>query len=354
MKNDTNHPKRSCTGYIAVLACLLTFVCGTSFAQEKEASKRTEHPSYSRQELQLEYIKVKNDAHQIYSTARALQGRQMRIVADGQKVSAPNLQLVGNSILVYETPAGMKRVIDVIKSLDKALSTENEAKSDLEFASFRLVYASTHTAEQAIKAVLNHDLTSSSQRRSSVTSVPKIGVIHVRARAKEMKLVREIIPLLDQKDQQVTMTCLLIQGNETESTSGLPSDLIANLSKLTNFNHFKLLTSGMVRTSTNSIKGIGIDMAEKDFSANFMTKPGTYNRSSKTLNFHEISLRTQTVTRNAAGGGKKPGSKGSFRSAYPLTQSFSTSGSISADQYTVIGAFGMKPIFVVLKMVVHD
>jgi hypothetical protein len=158
--------------------------------------------------------------------------------------------------------------------------------------------------------------------------------IVLRDTREQIETMRALMARLDVAPPQVQLQCWLLRGAEADTGSRLPKELVQNLSRLVPVEHFEQLSLSMIRASVQP----GLPQRLRS----------DFPDDGETARF-ELDLVCSGYDRAA---GVLPLTRCRFEAT--SGQEFETSVTLRAGEYTVLGAAGADPLFVVLRFVPLD
>lgn len=272
--------------------------------------------------FQPEYL----DAHALYRAASELVGNHLTVQDDetGAVSRRSNLQVVGNSIVLFDLPSAAERSLELLHKLDAEAGQAHVVEV---WQSFE--YRPRHISADGLADAL------SSFHEAHVNSVREAGVILVHGEPSLLAEMREMIERLDTAAPQVILTAYLVSPSDQLDPT-LPEDLVSGLAELTGMEVLERSALGMVRTSVRPGQELSLllDTAQETFQLTMIPQAVGDGAGHAPLSLSSVELRrTQQSTRGASAG----------------STLFRTSCSIEKGRYTVLGAAGAAPYFVVLK-----
>lgn len=266
-------------------------------------------------------------------TVEQLYGRRVFVTEHGGLSGPPviNVRRLGDSVVLYDTEDSVARMLEALEVLDAAPNASGtRSGSNLTTFAYSPRYASISSIERSL-VPFRRNVFHGNAQVANISVVPDRRQIIVRDDPATLEDIRELIEQVDQPDPQVTITVMILRGTRepTEGTLGLPEDLTSNLSAMLPYDHFEQLSMGVVRASVAD--GSAVTMANE------------VPRDSDT--FYEImmSLQAYDATQNML-------TIGGCQVSGPYGVAFSTATSVREGEYTVLGAGGSEPVFVVLRL----
>ena len=287
------------------------------------------------------------DASSIAAAAYGIYGRSHTVQEDGGSRKVRNLQQVGSSILVVESPAKIEAVLQGLAEMEKAYVGKAAPNMRLENFEYTPRFVSLDDLNSALHSHIHKifvNTTSGPTRVVNISFVRGRNLMVVRDSESAIAKIRKILERIDVPKQQVTITCYLIEGKSEQVESALPKELTGNLANLTPYKGFDLVTMGMIRTTANANRPVDLSMSGgKTMSCDMTMSTLAWDPRSKTLSIEQLTFKATSLTQ----AGVEAGGAGRMERT---VQSFSTSTTLPANEYTVLGAFGSRPFFVVLKL----
>ena len=333
---------------ILITILLLTSGASTAvLAQETEAkppagakkSRVTGIPLIAENALTMsQYVPKTIDARTLSTSATRLFGRKFLVGAERHEARGPvnNILHIGNAVMVYDTKERVPAILSGLAELEAAGGQkERPPVEKTEVLEYSPRHVSANSLQQALQAYVGR----SSRRtrgKAEISSVSDLNRIVVRGTGSDLTGIRKFIAKLDVPKPEVTVTCWIVQGTtvgqEEEGQPPLPGDLIKNLKKLVPFPHFNPLGMGLIRTSVAPEGSIEMTIDLENFGqADIDLNPEGFDPESGTLHIGRCKCSVMN---------KRMGSR----------QTFKTRASIKPGGYTVLGALGSKPIFVILQL----
>ena len=137
---------------------------------------------------------------------------------------------------------------------------------------------------------------------------------------------------IDLARRLVELTCYVLRGTNQPSDTGLPSELVDNLTRLVPYAGFDLATMGIIRT--------GADYAGTGLSMDMQGTNESFSMSARLTAFDDRSGGPEVLTIRDCH---------MMRVQNGVTELFKTDTSIVGGEYAVLGATGSTPVFVVLR-----
>ena len=288
-------------------------------------------PVLSVDEIALSHYAVQYvSPYELYELAHSMVGREYHLKERGgiYSPSIDNLSVLGQQVVIYDTPAYAKRVLDMLSALDRVPEETPEPVEEYVTAHLTPNYVSLETYERALRPYMR-ELPSGWNNLSEVRERRTLVVRDTVERIAEMK---QVVAGIDVPDRQVLVTCYLLRGRPGASAAGLaPKELTANLERLLPDLGFELLGFSMLQAGMASDRTVklGIQSSEGgEFGLSF--QPVAYDEASGSI----TARRCEVMAGNQV--------------------LLSTDTVLRGDQYTVLGATGREPLFFVVHVRAWD
>ncbi|HGY92574.1 MAG TPA: hypothetical protein ENK43_15510 [Planctomycetes bacterium] len=271
------------------------------------------------QDLYLSHLSVKTDSSN---------SRRVREV-----------QTIGDSLVFYSTPDRIEKLRSLTKKIEEAFGGQEAMEGAERFVTARYAprFISLTDALQALQS-FQRSITVDPSRGQTARNISQLsdrGIVMLRDTKKNVDEMLRILNDLDQPRTQLTLECLVIRGWYKAESANLPPDLVTHMKQLTEFSGFERLTGGIVRMTATG-PSVSLNMAGKNsLDASLDLRPSGYDQATRTLSLSRVDFQVQQVT--------GPGQP-------PVRQRLSTSTSLPVDRYTVLGAMGEQPIFLVFRI----
>lgn len=320
---------------------LTLLTIGSLAVQQDDASdtqaNTSQPPLLSLSDLSIQhYTPVHVEGSQLYELAEGMVGRNFYLKERGGWRGDPvsNLTVVGETLLLYDTEEYLKRMQQTLIAIDLP-SVESTTVDEDPVITFH--YAPRHLSRSDLRSILP-----GMSRNAFMANERNFLVVRDKA-----SVVAELKTLLEEVDvpaDQVLVTAYLVRGwTLGDETPSLPTELTEHLSRLVpglplEFAGFAMLRSTVMPVRSSGSAGVyqgpplklkltGSGPSE-DYLLSF--RPSAYDRETGTLTVEDCQLNQQVET--------------------GLDGVFSTNTVFRGDEYTVLGATGAKPIFVVVRL----
>ena len=263
-----------------------------------------------------------------------------------------NMNLLGDTIIVYDEPKNVERILAQLKELDRAPKPRSLETVNLTTFEYRPRYVSLDVIEEALRPFqrqITIDPGSPARNPSmamNISTVDERSLVVVRETAKTVVEIQSLLDRIDVPEPQVMLTFHAIQGTTEEPEGGpLPEELTKNLERLLPQYRFESLGLAMVQTSAAAGREVllSIDAGDDEgFEVQF--RPVAFDEKTSSLTIERCSVAREIYAdvSTAAGSG---------RQRMRTDRLFSTSTILRGGEYTVLGATGADPVFVVIRLV---
>jgi hypothetical protein len=273
------------------------------------------------------------DVRDLFKLAQNVHGRRIRIEEKGA-LGEPvlNIQSLGDSLLIYEDAAGAKRILSWCRQMDEAMQSNLPAPEASIVTEWRPGNISLMTAYQALETferrVRHFDRGQLVSEHQNISILKEQGSMVLRDTQPNVDAMLSLLDRIDRPEQQLMITALVItgqRGGQRQDQSDIPAELARHLSKLVPYSSFTTQSLGMVRTSSQA-ETIEIEL---DDANKLRIRPEAFDLTASTLT---------ALCRFDSDGGLK----------------FETRTTVTAGEYTVLGASGTAPMFCVLRIELID
>ena len=290
---------------------------------------------YALSELSIQrYDPTHVSATMMHHIAQGIVGRSFYLKERGGVRGQPidNMVQMGDSLLLYDTADYLARMQAALEAIDVLQETERPEPDD-ERVTFH--YTPRHMSMSDLLSIVEG-------MSSYMTMARERHVLVVHDRQSVVNEIKTLLAEVDVPVEQVLVTAYLVRGwNSTVEASGskatgpgLPADLKEHLGRLVPGLEFESAGFAMLQTavlpSRNGQVGLQlIDVGQgAEFSLSFA--PTAYDSQTGSLSVEDCSLTalTQSGTQRI----------------------FSTNTVFRGGEYTVLGATGAKPMFVIVRL----
>lgn len=281
------------------------------------------------------------DLIELANLAREFHGRDIYVVERGGLRAHPlrNLQTLGDSLLIYDEPEAVERIQAWCRLVDQPREGSTPAgPAELVVAEWRPGFVSLETAYRALEPFQRGVDPSPERTRNAsrpgmvqqpvlvrnISRVDAQGVLILRDSADQVQQMLDVLDELDKPDTQLLLTTMVLRGSSDPAPSGsppVPAELSAGLSQLVPYDHFVVEDMGILRTATRG-REIGVRMAQGN---HLILSAEAFDAASSTLT-------------------------ASFEFRSDDGFALETRTALGTGEYTVLGATGAEPRFVVLRL----
>ena len=287
------------------------------------------------------------NANELLNAMQRMYSRTIYVsdVTGDQPIS--NLFTIGDSLLIYDRPSYAQRVLDALTVLDAGSDAPQDERLQL------FEYTPSHISLEAARDALTpfrRDLLITDPSRRTSMAVPNMstvierGQLVVRDTNENIQQMRDVLARLDVPQAQMLMRCWILRADPRAERTNAPLELIDNLMTLTGEPNFNLIASGMVRSAVTGGLPISLNMNAEGERFELMLVPSAHDADSGSISFSRCSFNHSSYITTAVSGG-------STRSEWRTTEVFSASTDVRGGEYTVLGAAGANPTYVVLRAV---
>jgi len=297
----------------------------------QEAQAIQKPPVLSVEELVLQYYQPKHaQASYLANKLEDLVGREFHVKERGGYASrsVDDIFQMGGAVGIYDTRDYVQRVLTLAAELDQRW--ESDAVPELETLQYRPRFLTIDVVEEALRP-FNRRILVGDDYKSNISKVEERSILIVRDSPERLVEIRALLDALDVPEEQVRLTCWMIDGVPNSGhDSSLPKDLSTNLEKLLPGFGFQVRGFAMLQT-TLSI-GTSREVELNDERAIFKFRPTAYDAESGSLTVTYCEL-------------EQPETLSQHERSY-----FRTNAIFRGGEYTVLGAVGTQPVFLVVRV----
>jgi len=319
-----------------VLALLtLHATAGTQEVAEPGASASASVPLLELNELELSHFSPKHaQVYELHRIASQLCGRSFFVVERGGLGSqpVPNLLLLGDQLVLYDSAQYVARLRDTLARLDEQVGGADERA----VAYVSAQYAPKNLSLDSALGALSSFARNLDDGNANLAAVPERRTLILRDYAERVAEMTKVLERLDVPEPQVQITCYLLQGKRGEpDTSTAPTELVTNLERLLPDLGFSSVGFGMLQSGVvpNRVVELGVEGADGlRFDVRF--QPVAYDPSTGSMTVQRCQVELFDVS-----------------APNRATKSvLSTDTVFRGGEYTVLGATGQSPIFIVIHV----
>jgi hypothetical protein len=284
-------------------------------------------------------------AGDLFQVAHQTLGRDVWIAERGGTNGRPasNLALMADRILVYDDPTYVELILDSLRKLDQQ-DPAMPARRELIAREYAPRYI---TLDSAYAALASYDNRGSGVVQMGggpriVSAIAERNVLVLRDTEARVAEMSKLLSSLDRPEPQAILKCYIVRGAAEGDPKGLPSDLVKNLGALVPELRFTSVGFGLLRTSVASGRDVALRLeALPGYGAFELSMlPVAYDPATASLTVQRCRLDRNGPAAFAGATGAGAGRE----------QIFSTNAVLRGGEYTVLGASGSEPLFLVLHL----
>jgi hypothetical protein len=307
----------------------------------------TRPPVVPESELTLHYYTPRHsDGRELAQVLTQVAGRMYHAQAQDGSTSPPvaNVRTFGNVVVLYDRAKRIEELVTILARLEEASAATRADVQEFVVEEYAPHYLPADALLEALRPLRREIwLPSTSGGRTpgspstkvdNVTALEQPATLVLRDTIGNVKAMVALLERLDVPPPQAQLTCWLLRGADEDTATDLPRDLVDNLSRIVPQEHFRRLCVTMIRTSVQpgQTQKLRSEFVNDDFTDSFelMLVPAGYDRDTGALPISRCRFEATTG------------------------QAFETSLTLKAGEYTVLGAAGVDPLFVVLQVTPLD
>jgi hypothetical protein len=275
-----------------------------------------------------------SDPRELERLVSRMVGRHFYVVERGGMRSEPiaNLSLLGREIVLYDTQEYVARLKTTLEKLDALGELRERPSRELVTRQYRPRHVSLQTATEAVRSLTREH----PDRSMNLSSVVERRTLVLHDTEVHVTKMEEVLLEIDRPEEQVLVTSYLLRGTSGEAGSGgarrgpeAPSELLAGLEALLPGMQFESLGIAMLRTAVVANRPVELSLAGHDgtdFEIRFI--PQAYDTDTGNLTVESCTVNRRHDNRRV----------------------LSTNTVFRGDEYTVLGATGADPVFVVVHV----
>ncbi len=344
---------------LSSLAACALLLATPALAQQAEAPQQEQwngKPVFSIEEGQLQHFVPEHvSVNELYHVAESMIGRSFHVREQGMN-STPvaNISTLGQNLIVFDTPAHMRRILETLHALDVARKGSAPSMQPLSTMEYRPRYVTldsiTNVLRPFARQVQQVDANGNHWAAHNMSVLEDRALLIVRDTESNLKEIAGLLERVDVPEKQVLLTCYMIRGKEQADSKGLPKELTANLAKLVPQYQFESIGFAMVQTAASPGRTLQLrtEGGEEEVYELEM-RPSAFDSETNSLTLercvvakHEFQAVEQVVLDGTVT--LRPQRVGT-------TELFSTSTVLYGNDYTVLGATGKEPVFLVIRSI---
>ena len=303
-----------------------------------------EVPVISIDKVELRSFEPRNvGAEELYRIAERTIGRQFFVSERGGRGASPvdNLSLLANRIVMLDEPAYLVRIQGALELLDRPSAAGGAG--DLVVREYTPRYVSLDAALGALQPFERRVSAKGAGPSSNLSFIRERHQIVIRDTDEQIRQMSELLARVDVPEPQALLACYLVQADPAGTGAGLPADLLANLGKIVPQFRFRSLGFAMLQTSIAPGRHLRLHIeGGPDVGFDLEFTAVAYDPATQSLSVGDCRLERdqyRTVVRE--------GVSATERTSREL---FSTHAAFRGGQYTVLGATGAEPVFLVVHL----
>lgn len=307
----------------------------------------SELPVISIEKIELRSYEPRNvEADLLYRLAERTVGRRFFVSERGGTGAEPveNLNLLADRIVMYDEAAYLVRIQGVLEQLDHP-ATAGGAE-ELVVREYTPRYISLDAASSALRPFerIFPVRDGGSRTVSNLSFVTERNQLVIRDTEEQIARMLELLARIDVPEPQALLSCYLVQADPAGTGAGLPADLLQNLGKIVPQFKFRSLGFALLQTSIAPGRSLSLHIdggPQVSFDLRFQAV--AYDRTTDSLSVGDCSVQRdeyRTVTSNGVTEVQRAGSR----------HLFTTHAVFRGGQYTVLGATGAEPVFLVVRL----
>jgi hypothetical protein len=306
-----------------------------------------EVPVISIERIELRSYEPRNvDAEQLFRIAERTIGRSFYVSERGgsEADAVDNLSLLADRIVMYDEPAYLTRIQGALELLDRPATVSGA--ENLVVREYTPRYVSLDAAASALKPFERIFPVRDGGARtvSNLNYVQERNQLVIRDTEEQIKRMQELLQRIDVPEPQALLSCYVVQADPAGTGAGLPADLLQNLGKIVPQFKFRPLGFALLQASIAPGRNLSLTIdVDPQLSYDLRFRVVAYDRGSASLSVGDCSVQRdeyRSVTREGVTELQRAGSR----------QLFSTQAVFRGGEYTVLGATGAEPVFLVVRL----
>jgi len=287
-------------------------------AQHAQAARRSVVEYYTPQKAPVETLA--GTLSQLFHYTRPRQGL------------SPFLHPFGETLLVEAPADEIEYVMQLVAKCDANFVGEGERVDRIEEEwQHEVKHVSLDSLRSALHFLEKDPTTGGKGMRLSY--VPERGLVIAQGSRADVEQAKSVASLIDVPSPQLLLRLYIVQGAE-KSSEHLPSDLTRDLGALVPYPGFELLSSAFLPSDAKVRMSLQTDLEGERGRFILQMLPSAYDEKAGKLSLASIEFQLILMPEGE----------------HNIERSFKTSTSLQAGQYTVLGAVGANPVFVVVKL----
>lgn len=250
----------------------------------------------------------------------------------GVATAVPYYTVFGETLLVKHREAEMPATLETLKRLDQAYVGESQWQGPkLETFHYQVRHVPLNSVLSGLRGTFQQN---QGPTPPSISTIDDRGMVIFRGSPEDVKEVSTLIKALDVPLPQLLITVYIIEGtSKDEADFRVPADLARDLGALVPYEAFNIVSMGILPSDTVSPMEMEAMFSDQVGEFKLQMYPQAYDPETGALTIGKIEFRAS-----------------SNENGVRNNRQFTTSTSLRRGQYTVLGAVGADPIFVVAEM----
>ncbi|TAJ02570.1 MAG: hypothetical protein EPO68_18025 [Planctomycetota bacterium] len=302
------------------------------------------------EEVMLTYYRTRTHANNVTNALLGIYDSSIRVMRDdGQENQVQRWLTVDDHVLmIRDTAENARKIIATALEMEDLLEPPvKEAGTQpwrrivqIEYRPRALSAGATLQALAPYQRVLTAPAPPGGNgewlKSDAIHHVPERNVLVIRDLPERIEEIRQYLARIDVPAAQVDLACWILRGKDAgESSKSLPQDLVANLAKLVPSTAFELAASSMLRASIAEPMKLESTLADRS-TYRLTLAPAAFDEQRGELALSSFSFEFVTPPRG--------------ENAAPSSNGFQGAATLRANEYTVLGAVGETPLYVVLRV----
>jgi len=302
---------------------------------------------------------------ELYHLGQQMLGRNLCIRERGSPANlVANIQLLGDALVLYDTKDSLQRLVPMLQSLDQEVKPPSSdgagaVTQTWEYTPRYLSIETTYEVLQPLRRLVFQPevrtttvSTGAATQTSNITVSEERRLVIVRDTPDRIQEIRELLQRVDVPQDQVTLTCWLLQGGAVpagrdgagtledvferraaeDHASQLPPDLVEHLQRLVPGETFERVGFALLQTAVSTRAPVSMQLTNMFGGDSWFLelRPSAFD--------HEVgTLSVDGCTLSHGGGAAQQ-------------RVFSTSLVLRGGEFTVVGASGEAPILVAIRV----
>lgn len=308
-----------------------------------------QRPRLKPAEVMLSYYRTRVHVGQVTSALSDVYD-SLIVVDDG---SSPQqltrwLPVDDHMLLIRDTAEHAREIIEMVRKLEDLLeppksdATEPpwERLTQIEYRPRALSADATRRAlapyQRSLTLPPPADGSSTWIKTETIHVVPERNVLVIRDLPERLDEIRAFLARIDVPAAQVDVACWIVRGKEGGASSkSLPQDLVTDLARIVPSQSFELAASSRLRASISEPMKLESGLADRSTYALTLV-PAAFDEQRGELSLSSFTFEHVIPPRGD--------------DAAPSSNGFQGGATLRANEYTVLGAVGENPLYVVLSV----